>query len=136
MVLLMTTLLFSNYTYADYQWSSPRVVDGDTVEFRVDWLPKELGDKIKIRVYGVDTPEKAPRAKCEKEAEMAIKASNFSKSTIASAKNIRVVVKGWDKYGGRLLGDVIVDNQSLKDLLIKNKLAREYHGEEKQSWCN
>ena len=46
-----------------YDWKVTRVLDGDTVEFEAKFLPPELGDKLKIRVLGVDTPEKAPRAK-------------------------------------------------------------------------
>jgi endonuclease YncB( thermonuclease family) len=42
---------------------------------------------------------------------------------------------GWDKFGGRVLGDIILDGQSLRASLITNGFAREYYGEEKQSWC-
>ena len=41
----------------------------------------------------------------------------------------------WDKYGGRVLGHVIIDGQSLSDMLIRAGLARPYHGEAKSSWC-
>jgi len=40
-----------------------RVIDGDTVEIAVDFLPKPLPPKLSIRVIGIDTPEKAPRAR-------------------------------------------------------------------------
>jgi endonuclease YncB( thermonuclease family) len=33
------------------------------------------------------------------------------------------------------LGDVILNGQSLRGLLIVNGYAREYYGEAKQSWC-
>jgi endonuclease YncB( thermonuclease family) len=42
----------------------------------------------------------------------------------------------WDKYGGRVLGDVLLNGQSLRQLLIANGFAREYYGEAKTSWCN
>ena len=41
----------------------------------------------------------------------------------------------WDKYGGRVLGDVVLNGQSLRQMLIVNGHAREYYGEAKQSWC-
>ena len=41
----------------------------------------------------------------------------------------------WEKFGGRVLGDVFVDGQSLRKLLITNGFAREYYGEAKTSWC-
>jgi endonuclease YncB( thermonuclease family) len=37
----------------------------------------------------------------------------------------------WDKYGGRVLGDVILNGQSLRQMLIVNGYAREYYGEAK-----
>jgi endonuclease YncB( thermonuclease family) len=124
-------------SYANpYDWKVTRAVDGDTVEFEAKFLPVELGDKLKIRVLGVDTPEKAPRAKCEKEAQMGQAATDYTKKMIAGGKKIQIEIKEWDKFGGRVLGDVIVDGSRVSESLIKNNLARPYHGEAKQSWCN
>lgn len=119
-----------------YDWKVTRVLDGDTIEFEAKFLPKELGDKLKIRVLGVDTPEKAPRAQCEKEAAAGQAATDFTKKTIASAKVIQIEIKEWDKFGGRVLGDVVIDGQKLSRLLINSNLARPYLGEKKLSWCN
>ena len=136
-LLASLVLLTSLAAHADYtDWKYTRVVDGDTVEFEAKWLLPELGNKIKIRVYGVDTPEKPPRAQCDKEAQKALAASAFTKTFMTSAKSVSVQVKSWDKYGGRLLGNIVVDGKSLRDELIKNNLAREYYGDAKQSWCN
>jgi len=35
-----------------------------------------------------------------------------------------------------VLGDVVLDGKSLRQMLIANGFAREYYGEAKQSWCN
>lgn len=136
--LIALVLFFIPLTsYANpYDWKITRVLDGDTVEFEAKFLPVELGDKLKIRVLGVDTPEKAPRAKCDKEAQAGQLATDFTKKLISSGKDIKIEIKEWDKFGGRVLGDVIVDGNRVSELLIKNKLARSYHGEAKQSWCN
>ena len=48
----------------------------------------------------------------------------------------QVVLYDWDKFGGRVLGDIVLDGQSLRAMLIQNGFAREYFGEAKQSWCN
>ena len=40
----------------------------------------------------------------------------------------------WDKFGGRVLGDLIIDGKSLRQLLLDNGYAREYYGDKKQSW--
>ena len=137
LTLVLASLLASTSALANpYDWKVLRAVDGDTVEFQADFLPKELGDKLKIRVLGVDTPEKAPRAKCDIEARKGQQASDFTKKALADAKKVQIEIKEWDKFGGRVLGDVIIDGNKLSELLIKNNLARPYFGEAKQSWCN
>jgi endonuclease YncB( thermonuclease family) len=118
-----------------YDWKITRVKDGDTVEFEAKWLPAPLKPVLSLRVLGVDTPEKAPRAKCDKEAKGGQAATDFTKKKVAEAKKIQIEIKDWDKFGGRVLGDVIIDGQSLSKMLIDNRLARPYHGEAKQSWC-
>jgi len=112
-----------------------RVIDGDTVEIAVGFLPDPLPPKLSIRVLGIDTPEKAPRAKCDAEAAKAKEASAFTKDAVTNAREIDVQMTEWDKYGGRVLGHVILDGQSLSDMLIRAGLARPYHGEAKSSWC-
>ena len=111
------------------------VIDGDTVAIEAKWIPLPMKPEISVRVYGVDTPEKSFRAKCELEAEMGEKATEFTKGLIAKAKTIEVSYYSWDKYGGRVLGDLLLDKKSLRASLINNGFAREYFGDAKQSWC-
>ena len=112
-----------------------RVIDGDTVEIAVDFLPSPLPPKLSIRVMGIDTPEKAPRAQCNAEAALARKASAFTKDAVAYALEVDIKILKWDKYGGRVLGDVYLDHQSLAQSLISAGLARPYKGDAKKSWC-
>ena len=119
-----------------YEFPITRVVDGDTVEFQAPFLPPPLKPVLSIRVYGVDTPEKGFRAQCPSEAARGAAATEFTKKAIANSKERYVTLMSWDKYGGRVLGDVYLDGQSLRALLIQNGYAREYYGEAKQSWCN
>jgi len=113
-----------------------RVIDGDTVAFQANFLPDPLKKELSIRVFGVDTPEKGFRAGCPSEDVKGQAASAFTKSQINAATHRQVVLMDWDKYGGRVLGDVILDGKSLRTMLIQNGYAREYYGEAKQSWCN
>jgi len=113
-----------------------RVIDGDTVAFQADFLPAPLKKELSIRVFGVDTPEKGFRAACASEAQRGEAASAFTKQMIANSQQRQVVLMDWDKYGGRVLGDVLLNGQSLRQMLIANGFAREYYGEAKQSWCN
>ena len=113
-----------------------RVIDGDTVAFQATWLPDPLKKELSIRVYGVDTPEKSFRAKCPQEDQRGQAATAFTKQVINQSQKRQIVLMDWDKYGGRVLGDVILDGKSLRALLIQNGFAREYYGEAKTSWCN
>jgi endonuclease YncB( thermonuclease family) len=122
-------------TGVEYAVVITRVIDGDTVAYKADWLPDPLKKELSIRVFGVDTPEKGFRAKCPKEDEMGQAATAFTKKAVKDAKKTKIVLYEWDKYGGRVLGDVLLDGKSLRDMLIKNNYAREYFGEAKQSWC-
>jgi endonuclease YncB( thermonuclease family) len=54
---------------------------------------------------------------------------------IANGKVIKVAIYKWDKFGGRVLGDVIIDGKSLRHALIAKGYAREYYGDKKESWC-
>lgn len=112
-----------------------RIIDGDTVAFAAPWLPDPLKKELSIRVFGVDTPEKGHRAQCPSEDLLGKAATNFTKDTIGRAQKLQIVLMDWDKYGGRVLGDVLVDGQSLRMLLIAKGYAREYYGEAKTSWC-
>lgn len=119
-----------------YDANITRVIDGDTVAFEAAWLPDPLKKELSIRVFGVDTPEKGHRAQCPSEAQRGEAASKFTKDMIASSQKRQVVLMDWDKYGGRVLGDVILNGQSLRAMLISKGYAREYYGEAKTSWCN
>lgn len=113
-----------------------RVIDGDTVAFQANWLPEPLKKELSIRVYGVDTPEKSFRAKCPSEAQRGEAATAFTKELINKSSKRQIILMDWDKYGGRVLGDVVLDGKSLRQQLIANGYAREYYGEAKTSWCN
>jgi len=136
LMILPTLALAKDVEMKIYNYKITRVLDGDTVAFEANFLPEPLKKELSIRVYGVDTPEKGFRAKCESENTKGLAATEFTKKSIASAKKIEVAIANWDKFGGRVLGDVILDGQSLRYLLIKNGYAREYYGEAKTTWCN
>jgi endonuclease YncB( thermonuclease family) len=63
-------------------------------------------------------------------------ATKFTTNAVAKSSKRQVVLYDWDKFGGRVLGDIILDGQSLRGMLITNGFAREYFGEAKGSWCN
>ena len=113
-----------------------RVNDGDTVVISAPFLPAPLKPELAVRVFGVDTPEKGHRAQCPSEAQRGEQASAFTKNAVKSTKKHQVILYSWDKFGGRVLGDIVLDGVSLRAELIRNGFAREYYGDAKQSWCN
>ncbi len=113
-----------------------RVNDGDTVVISAPFLPKPLKPELAIRIYGVDTPEKGFRAQCPSEDQRGQAATAFTKNAVATTQKHQVTLYAWDKFGGRVLGDIILNGVSLRSELIRNGFAREYYGEAKQSWCN
>jgi endonuclease YncB( thermonuclease family) len=121
---------------ATYDAKIIRVSDGDTIVISAPFLPAPLKPELAVRIFGVDTPEKGHRAQCPQENERALVASKFTTQAIQSHPKHQVIIYGWDKFGGRILGDILVNGQSIRQGLIANGLAREYYGDAKQSWCN
>lgn len=118
-----------------YDTEIVRVNDGDTIVISAPFLPKPLKPELAVRIYGVDTPEKGFRAKCPKEDTLGKAASEFTKKAVAQSQKRQLVLYDWDKFGGRVLGDILLNGKSLRAELIRNGFAREYYGEAKQSWC-
>lgn len=130
----MFVLLFNTSLHAN-EYKILRILDGDTVEISAPFLPKELKQTLLLRMAGIDTPEIGGKAKCLLENKLAQQAKDFIIAEIKSAKTINVVLQKWDKYGGRVIGQIFVDNKLLSDKLIANKLAVPYDGKKKPDWC-
>ena len=115
-----------------------KVLDGDTIDVTID-LGFDLFKKERVRVAGVDTPEKRTRNLEEK--ELGIDATNWLKKkledTIAGDGDeltIRTeLVGGQGKYG-RLLGWLYINEEtvSLNEQMIEEGYAWEYDGGTKQ----
>ena len=114
-----------------------RVVDGDTIDVTID-LGFDLFKKERVRVAGVDTPEKRTRDLEEK--ELGIEATNWLKEKLDGAITgdddlvIRTeLVGGMGKYG-RLLGWLYIGDSelSLNEIMIEEGYAWSYDGGTKQ----
>ena len=135
---LLPCLVFAQKTPQGVTYDAQiiRVTDGDTVVIAAPFLPKPLKPELVVRVYGVDTPEKGFRGQCDSEKARGEAASVFTKGLVNASQQRQVILYSWDKFGGRVLGDLILNGQSLRAQLIANGFAREYYGEAKQSWCD
>ena len=114
-----------------------RVLDGDTIDVTID-LGFDLFKKERVRVAGVDTPEKRTRNLEEK--ALGIDATEWMKEKLEEAirvgneLTIRTELKGGVGKYGRLLGWLYVgDNDfSLNEQMITEGYAWEYDGGTKQ----
>ena len=114
-----------------------KVLDGDTIDVTID-LGFDLYKKERVRIAGVDTPEKRTRDLEEK--ELGIDATNWLKEKLESTLDgddqlfIRTeLVGGTGKYG-RLLGWCYIGDSevSLNEQMITEGYAWEYDGGTKQ----
>ena len=114
-----------------------RVVDGDTIDVTID-LGFDLYKKERVRVAGIDTPEKRTRDLEEK--ALGIDATNYLKKkledTIAGDDEltIRTELKGGMGKYGRLLGWLYIgeDVVSINEQMIAEGYAWSYDGGTKQ----
>ena len=135
-LIIILSFIFAMSAQADiYDVEIVRIIDGDTVVIKAPFLPSPLKPELAVRVFGVDTPEKSWRGDCEYEREKGELASMFTSALIETTTEHQVDLMKWDKFGGRVLGDIILDGKSLRNLLIENGYAREYYGKKKESWC-
>ena len=117
--------------------SIDRVVDGDTIDVSID-LGFDLIKKERVRIAGVDTPEKRTRDLEEK--ALGLDATYWMKKqledTIAGDEEliIRTELKGGTGKYGRLLGWLYIgeDTVSLNEQMITEGYAWAYDGGTKQ----
>ena len=114
-----------------------RVVDGDTIDVTID-LGFDLYKKERVRIAGVDTPEKRTRDKEEK--ALGLDATAWMKEKLEGAikgdneLTIRTELKGGVGKYGRLLGWLYIgdDEFSLNEQMITEGYAWSYDGGTKQ----
>jgi len=113
------------YTY--FVKSLDRVVDGDTIDITID-LGFDLTKKERVRLAGIDTPEK--RTKNQKEKEMGYQATEFLEMHLMEATNLTVKTEKDGKFG-RMLGWLYKtekDTTSINEVMIDEGYAWPYDG--------
>ena len=104
-----------------------QVIDGDT--FRADLA----GTVEKIRVRGMDAPERGEHAGCPAEAALAERATSYLADLLRQGP-VTVETGRRDRWK-RILGVVRVSGRDVAPAMIKAGLARPYRGGPRQSWC-
>ena len=107
-----------------------KVLDGDTIDVTID-LGFDLYKKERVRIAGVDTPEKRTRNLEEK--ALGIDATNWLEEKLEGTDNLMVRTElgsGASGKYGRLLGWLYVDDEavSLNEQMIAEGYAWAYDG--------
>lgn len=115
------------------------VVDGDTVDLMID-LGFNIHHKIRVRLFGVNTPESRTKDLAEK--ALGLKAKSFTKDWLDRHKWVFVntIPDKNDKYG-RVLARIYSSDQvddpktaCLNTDIIQAGYAREYFGVGDKTW--
>ena len=135
---ILSLLLLPSYSLAnsfgDYKGAVYlKNYDGDTITFNLPGLHPIIGEKINIRVNGIDTPK--IRGKCDQEKYNAKQAKAMVTDILKDAEQITLKNMERGKYF-RIAADVYVDGENLGDLLIEAGIAVKYDGGKKiHQWC-
>ena len=116
----------------EYNCKIVRIIDGDTVDVNIDlgfavWLNKQ-----RIRLFGVDTPESRTRDAVEK--KFGILAKNFVKGRlpVGSMQILRTRLDDSRGKFGRILGEFVLEETTLNQLLIVTNNGVPYFGQSKE----
>lgn len=124
----------SEHTYGRFQGVVLHgCYDGDTCTFTIPGVHPLLGDRIGVRLRGIDTPE-IP-GKCEEEKALARKARDRLEELLKAAKRIDLVSVARGKYF-RIVADVEADGVKVVGVLLREGLGRRYDGVgARRLWC-
>ena len=108
--------------------------DGDTITFNIPNVHPLLGQRVSIRLVGIDTPEMRTNNVCEKMAGIAAKRKVANLLRQAKRIDLENVQRG--KYF-RIVADVKIDGQSLTESLLNRGVGYPYDGGKKKkiNWC-
>lgn len=108
--------------------------DADTITFNIPHVHPLIGEKISVRVFGVDAPEIKGKNNCEKKKSK--EAKLFVENLLKKAQKIDLVNVKRDKYF-RILAEVMIDGKSLGSYLKESHMVNAYFGKKKEEtdWC-
>ena len=115
--------------FGPYPARVAQVIDGDTIALDIDLGFDHLisgrdwngSPRLSCRVDGINSPElKTPAGKA---------ARDYASTMLPEGALCTVVSHGWDKYGGRFLGEITFpDGTSFGQLMIDTGHAKPYTG--------
>ena len=116
----------------EYNCKIVRIIDGDTVDVDIDLGFDVCLVKQRIRLFGVDTPES--RTRDAEEKKFGILAKNFVKGRlpVGSMQILRTRMDDSRGKFGRILGEFVLEETTLNQLLIVTNNGVPYFGQSKE----
>ena len=131
--LVLASLLATSATADSMILPYKGVYDGDTIYTELCGLPQTL-KKVSIRLTGIDTPE--IKTSCISEKVLGLAAKKYLETLLSGQTELLVKDVEWDKFGGRIDGDILLPNgKSVSALMIAAGHAQAYTGGVRASWC-
>ncbi len=110
LTLACTLLMFFDASAQNFGLQELKIIDADTIHIT------QQGQKIKVRLYGIDAPEK--------KQEYGNEATTFL-TTLLQGKDVFISPITKDRYG-RVVAMVYVEGENVQEILLKNGLAWMY----------
>ena len=130
LLILFPFLLFAT-EFKDVKWH--RCHDGDTCTFTINGVHPLFGDKIGVRLSGIDTPE--IQGKCPVEKQKAEDARDYLVKYLENAKEIILADVQKGEFC-RLVAVIYADDVDINKEMIRAGHAVSYDGKtKKHNWC-
>lgn len=118
-----------SFPFKTYHVYVQQVIDGDT--FHITFFINSIPITMKLRLFGVDTPELSSKNPLEK--EVAKEVTEFLRKRIEH-KYFKCELIKHDKYGGRVVGKLFYNGKDLSEFLLDHSLGKCYEGGSKGDW--
>ncbi len=107
-----------------------KIIDSDTIDVIID-LGFDILHSARIRLYGIDTPESRTRDKVEK--KYGLMAKKYLTECLKTDNPITLQTHKEEKGKfGRILGEIIIDDININNMMVENYHAVPYHGQSKE----
>lgn len=143
MKLLLTLLLFPALALADYGSvvvdEVTSALDGDTIRVTVNEWPPIIGERIPVRIAGIQTPER--RSRCDTEAEKARERQLAADARIYLVERLRgaevVELRNIERGSFyRIIAQVWADGENVgQEMLAEGHTLPYVEGEGGRAWC-
>jgi endonuclease YncB( thermonuclease family) len=115
-----------------------RVVDGDTVDIALHYEETGKIFQHRVRLYGIDTPEKRPAlSNVNRDKEIAASKQSSAALTQKLKENDNLVIAHFykpDKYGRLLCTFYDKEGDNINNWMIESGFAYEYFGQTKKKF--